>query len=167
MPGELIDELRAAYPVSRVEPPDADRVWQRGRRARRRRHLTRTAGAVVAVAGLVAGMALVSRPARVAVEDEPVAPAPRVDGWAVLAPGTFRYDEIEARLGGWEPVLDLEAVDGAVFDVAGDGTVAAFLPGTGQLVVQPTTGARREFDALFLLGPFPRGPVGPPAPARL
>jgi hypothetical protein len=176
MPGELIDELRAAYPVSRVEPPDAGRVWQRGRRARRRRHVTQTAGAVVAVAGLVAGMALVARPARVAVDDEPVAPAHRVDGWAVLAPGTFRYDEIEARLDGWEAVLELEAVDtgvfevtregvarrpvpargdGAVFDVARDGTVAAFLPETGQVVVQPTTGARREFDASFLLEPFP------------
>lgn len=156
MPTDLLDDLRRAYPSERVEAPDATPVWQRGRRARRRRHATRAVAAAAVVAVASVGVLEVARSTGVAVHDEPVAPAAQHPaGWDLLPPGTFDDDRIEARLAGWETVLELGPVRDAAFDVAADGTLAAFVPTTGTIVVRTRDGGQRTIDASFLLEPFP------------
>lgn len=155
MPTELMDELRAAYPRDRVEAPEAALVWHRGRRARRRRHAAQAVGAAAAIALLFAGVVHVARPPGVTVVDEPVGAVQESGGWDRLPPGTFDYDQIDAQLEGWETVLELGAVDDVAFDVDADGTLAAFIPTTGTITVQPTDGETSSIDASFLLETFP------------
>jgi hypothetical protein len=103
--------------------------------------------------GALTGLAELPRPGGVAIVNEPVGPVlPAATAWDVLPPGDFSYDQIGAQTNGWETVVELGESGSAVFDVAGDGTVAAFVTTTGTLMVQAAAGRRLDVDASSLTG---------------
>lgn len=155
MSTELLEDLRQAYPHDLVDLPDPEEVWGHGRRARRRRHVGQSLVAAAAIVIVSAGVLQVARPGGVAVTNDPVGTVQQLGGWDLLPPGSFTYDEVAAALTGWDTVVDLGPVDDAVFDVGGDGTVAVFLPASGEIVVQTATGDRIRIDAGFVLEAFP------------